>query len=80
MTTVRNASESRRRWDTLVDTEKRTTLELDPGEEADTVLPDGFEGDPHLEVLDAVDESPPPPPPFVPPVLTDPPESADSNG
>ena len=49
MTQVKNTSESRRRWDNLVDTGTQRTLELDPGECADVELPEDFE-DPHLAV------------------------------
>ncbi len=47
---VQSTAEGRRIWGALTNTETGTTLDLEPGEIADTEFPEGFE-DPYLKVL-----------------------------
>lgn len=59
MTTVRNTDTQTRTWSHLVNTETGTTLELAPGEKADTVLPHGSQGGMYLEIVEPKAPRPP---------------------
>ena len=57
MTTVRNSDAYGRTWNRLTNIETGRTLSLEPGEVAETDLPEGF-SDPNLEILESKTDAP----------------------